>query len=269
MGDFMIYTIIPCFNEEHSIKQVIKCACSSKTDKVLVVENGSYDNSLKTIKEIKNSKLETVSFNIPLGHDIPKAVGLHIAKSLGGDSFIFLDGDMAGIKSEDINKIISSLNSGNHLCLTDCYLSYNPRSSLASLVLYFRKLLNRELQLFDCISYSTPSHGPHGISLEIADLIPISFVGIPPLILSFAAKNSFNISIALKKPHTHLKSPERSLNHSLEIADTIIGDTICALNYYKSGTLSRTYKNNTYIGYHLQRRFDILNLITSTVKEAN
>jgi hypothetical protein len=202
-----------------------------------------------------------LSFNISIGHDVPRAAGLIYSLNSKGTGFVFVDGDMSGVSYKDINKIISSLKKGSDLVLTDCYPLNYKLSDLALEVLYYRSKLNKLLGIYERIKHATPSHGPHGISKELAENIPLEFICIPPLLLYYSAKNKYKISIGLKKSHINLASVERSEKHNLKIAETIIGDCICTINLIKKGYKSRILNGISYDGFNSERRFDILELI--------
>lgn len=258
----MKYIIIPCLNEASHIEGVIKACENSSTDGILIVENGSDDGSLNIIKNNLSDKTEIIFVNTPLGHDIPKALGLHYALEEGGEYFIFFDGDMIGMTKDDINTIFTALESGIDLALTDCYCDGFLPEGLASYVLEFRRMLNNELNIFSKIKHASPSHGPIGLSKKLAKAIPNEYLGIPPLLLEYAVKNNYNIDIGLKKLHSDLGSSERTEKHRLKMAETIVGDTIYAIRSANNNITNRKYDGIEYTGFHENRRFDILDMIT-------
>lgn len=262
----MKYIIIPCLNESLYIENVIRTCEESNSDRIIIVENGSDDGSLDIIKNNLSGKTQIIFVNIPLGHDIPKALGLHYALKEGGEYFIFFDGDMIGITKDDINTMFSSLESGIDLALTDCYCDGNLPGGLASYVLEFRKMLNKSLDVFSNIKYASPSHGPIGLSKKLAQSIPNEYIGIPPLILEYAVKNNYKIGIGLRKLHNDLGSRERTEKHRVKMAETIVGDTIYAIRDTTDNIVNRKYDGIEYTGFHENRRFDILDMITKQCK---
>jgi glycosyltransferase involved in cell wall biosynthesis len=257
----MFYVIVPCKDESATIKKVITEADKSCADRILVIENGSTDNSLDIINSIDSEKLDVLSFNISMGHDVPRAAGLLYSLSEGGTGFVFIDGDMSGVTSKDINSIIHYLKKGSDLVLTDCYPDNLKLSRLALGVLFYRKKLNTILGIYDKIKYASPSHGPHGISKRFGGSIPPEFLCIPPYLLYYAVKNNYSISIGLKKAHIKLGSQERSEQHNLKISDTIIGDCVSVINLLSSGSRARVFKNISYDGFNSERRLDILDIV--------
>lgn len=258
----MKYIIIPCLNESKYIEKVIRACEESIADGVIIVENGSDDGSLELIKNNLSDKIEIIFVNIPLGHDIPKALGLHYALAEGGEYFIFFDGDMTGMTSEDINTMFKALEGGVDLALTDCYCDGNLPEGLASYVLEFRRMLNNELNIFSKIKHASPSHGPVGVSKKLAEEIPDDYLGIPPLLLQYAAENNYNVDIGLSKLHGELGSSERTEKHRLKMAETIVGDTLYALRSTNNNIANRKYDGIEYTGFHENRRFDVLDMIT-------
>lgn len=258
----MKYIIIPCLNEAKHIGSVIKACEGSNADGIIIVENGSDDGSLEIVKKNLSDRTKILFVNVPLGHDIPKALGLHYALEEGGKYFIFFDGDMIGMTSDDINTLFKSLESGIDLALTDCYCDGSLPEGLASYVMEFRRMLNNELNIFSKIKHASPSHGPIGLSRKLAMAVPNEYLGIPPLLLEYAVQNNYSIGIGLSKLHADLGSSERTEKHRLKMAETIVGDTIYALRNTNNNITNRKYDGIEYTGFHENRRFDILDMIT-------
>ena len=257
----MIYIIIPCYNESLFLKEIIEEADKSLADRILIVDNGSTDDTLELIRESSSGKIDILYCNTPLGYDVPRAVGLHQGLLEGGEYFVFLDGDMNGITALDINNIIRSLKLGVDLSLTDCYYNGELPTGLGHFVIEFRSMLNKELKLYDKIRHSTPSHGPHGISRRLALSVPLHYIAVPPLLLCWGAKMGYTIEIGLNKLHKFMGSAPRGENHALKMTETIIGDCVCGINYIRKNMMSRIYDGIEYSGYHSERRFDLLDII--------
>lgn len=254
--------IIPCCNEGAHMESIISEAEKSSADRVLIVENGSEDESFDVIKKNLTAKTNILYVNMPLGHDIPKAAGLYFSILDEGEHFVFYDGDMIGVTKDDIDVMFKALEAGTDLILTDCYYDGDLPSGLAAYVLAFRRMLNKELNIFGSIKYASPSHGPMGLSKKLALSVPIEYMGIPPLVLVYAVKNNFKVDIGLKKLHADLGSKEREEKQRLKMAETLVGDCIYAMKTSKDYIPNRKYDGIEYTGFHEDRRFDILELIT-------
>ena len=88
MYDGKIVIIIPAFNEQHSIGSVIKgiprdCA---KEVQVLVLDDGSTDDTVKVAKESGADKIISSKYNTGLGLTFKR--GIDEALDLGGDIIV-------------------------------------------------------------------------------------------------------------------------------------------------------------------------------------
>lgn len=261
----MIYTIVPVRNEENSIKLTLNMLLKTKTDKILVVLNGSTDNTYDRISEISSKKIHLLYFNKPLGLDVPRAVGAYFAYKEGASTFVFVDGDMKGDISSNIDDIITDISINKvDMALTNCYPNLNKNSNLAKILLSFRKQFNIELGVFNKIGYATPSHGPHGVSKKLIDIIGFENLAIPPISLALAVMNNLNINVSTEIPNHKLKSTIKDEFHAKQITNTIIGDCIEALCIFRGEERKRGFDNVNFLGYHKNRRFDILNFILNS-----
>lgn len=234
----------------------------TKTDKVLVVINGCIDKTYDNVNNIHDDKIRTLYFNKPLGVDIPRSVGSYFALKEGARSLIFIDGDMCGEILKNIDEIIMDIEY-NHIdiALTDCYPENFDSSPMARILLAFRERLNREIGIFDKISCATPSHGPHGLSRKLIRKVGFANIAVPPVALSIAALQGLNIRVSTKLPDSLLGSTIKDEVHAEQMAKTIIGDCIEALSVYRGEERKRGYNGTEFLGYHKNRRFDILNTI--------
>ncbi|KXG76175.1 glycosyltransferase family 2 protein [Thermotalea metallivorans] len=255
----MIYTVVPVKNEENKIGQTLEMLLSTKSDKIIVILNGCEDNSLEVVKNFNAPSMEAVYFNKPLGMDVPRAAGAWIARKEDAEGVVFVDGDMNGDIAGHINALIKGLREEKiDMALTNCYPEETAKSSMAKMLLSFRKQLNLELGIYDKIGYANPSHGPHGVSRRLLEKVPIVEFAIPPVVLAMAVKNNFNISASAAIPAALLQSTTRDEFHAHQIAKTIIGDCIEAVQFYKGKERTRGYDGIIFTGYHKNRRFDLL-----------
>lgn len=91
-----VAVIVPVYNEENravdTVKQILKI---DKDLNIIVVDDGSSDNSLKILENaFKNNLRVTISSHvINLGKGAAMKTGLKIAWKLGGETVIFIDAD--------------------------------------------------------------------------------------------------------------------------------------------------------------------------------
>lgn len=263
-GEKMIYTIVPAMNEEEKIGKTLNMLLKTSTDKIIVVVNGSTDNTFMKVLNINSDRIQPVLINKPLGLDIPRSVGAFLAYNSGATGFIFVDGDMCGNIHHNIDEIIIDI-SYKHIDmgLTNCYSELPTNSNISKVLLSFRRQLNLELGIYHKISYAIPSHGPHGISRKLIDKIGFQSLAIPPVSLALASKNGLNINVSTKVPNDMLRSTIKDELHASQIAKTIIGDCIEACSIYRDNTSKRGFDGIDFLGYHKNRRFDLLKMITA------
>jgi len=106
-GDFSVSVIIPAYNEEKTVAKVVKAArASSYVDEVIVVDDGSFDN---TYKEAKQAGAEIIRHASNRGKGAALKTGF---KHSNGDIVVFLDADLKNITTSKINKMIKPIIEG-------------------------------------------------------------------------------------------------------------------------------------------------------------
>lgn len=255
----MFAAVIPAKNEEKSILAVLTTILRLPVSYIILVLNGCTDRTLELARSIPDSRIHILYFTDPLGIDIPRAIGALYARHLGVDGALFVDGDMSGDIYQSLLHLLMAIQSGIDVALTNCYPYITHRQKLANLVLKFRARLNRELDLFKSLGLATPTHGPHALSERALQILPAEAISIPPLTLFWAKKSDLTIKVATSIPHEALHSPRKHRGHARLIAETIIGDCLMGLSLAQDKPLTRSLGKHELLGYHPERRFDILN----------
>lgn len=256
----MYDVVIPAYNEEKSILAVLATVLKLPLRYIILVLNGCTDRTLELTRSIPDSRIHTIYFAESLGIDIPRAVGALYARKLNSEGVLFVDGDMSGNIIESLRQLLSALDQGVDIALTNCYPYITHRANLAHLVLRFRANLNKELGLFHALGLATPTHGPHALSAKALETIPPEGIAIPPLSLVWASKLGLKTQVATSIRHQELKSPRKQQKHARLIAETIIGDCIMGFALAHDEPLTRSLGKHQLLGYHPERRFDILKL---------
>lgn len=103
-----IVAIIPAYNEEGRVSEVVKAAVSSGIfERVIVVDDGSTD---ATAKEAEREGAEVIRKEKNEG----KASAIQTAlNSVEADIYVFLDADLYGLKKHHLKKLLEPLNDKN------------------------------------------------------------------------------------------------------------------------------------------------------------
>jgi len=141
-----VSVIICAFNEEKTIKEVILSVSESIiVSEIIVVNDGSTDNTEKIIKEVKQQiDITDIHLKKNKGKGYAMAVGVEQAF---GDIIVFIDADLSNIVAEHISKlIIPILNNEADMVLgqaTETLINYkiNPFKSFSG----ERSLLKKEI----------------------------------------------------------------------------------------------------------------------------
>ena len=257
----MLAAVVPVHNEEKRLKKTLKNLLATQIDVIIPVINGCSDNSYRIVRETRSNKIYPLYFEETLGIDVPRAAGAKIARDMGAEAVLFLDGDMDGEISGNLKELIRAVDSGTaDMALTDCYPAAHGRnlSRLAIKVLEARGRLNSEIGLKKHIGVASPCHGPHAVSRRLLLSVPLRELAMPPVALVIAVKRGLKIRIGTTVPHCALGSPGKNITHSELIAHTIIGDCLEAVRVYRGEKRSRTAGPVEYDGYNSKRRWDLL-----------
>ncbi len=107
----MIVVVIPVFNEEKNIGNVIKNVLPN-CDKIIVVNDASTDNSIEVIEKFSNENVLIISNNKNLGIGGATKVGIKKAIEIGAKYIVKFDGD-GQHSADDIPKFINKLEHNN------------------------------------------------------------------------------------------------------------------------------------------------------------
>lgn len=103
------FLIIPLYNEEKHIADVLK-KVSKYNLPVVVVDDGSKDNSKLKVKSLKLKNLTFLEHKINLGKGAAMKTGADYAFEKGADAVIFMDAD-GQHEAKDIREFVTALDS--------------------------------------------------------------------------------------------------------------------------------------------------------------
>ena len=113
MNNKKTYVLIPAYNEEKVIVEVIMDIKEAGYQNIIVVDDGSSD---KTYLEAKNSGVIALQHMINRGKGAAAKTSIEAAKALGADIVVTMDGD-GQHNPEDIKKMIALIEKGNDVVL--------------------------------------------------------------------------------------------------------------------------------------------------------
>lgn len=256
----MLSIVIPAKNEAEQIHQTLNNCTNLPVDLIIPILNGCTDmTKAEILAHPLKSKIHLIEFSEPLGIDIPRAVGAAYAYKHNSQAVLFLDGDMRGNITSQLQTLLDGIINNNiDMALTNCYPYITYRPLLASTVISYREKLNRHLGVFADLGLANPCHGPHAVSKKLLEKIPWRALALPPLSLAMAVYYNLKVKVVTSIPHNYLLSSRRDDDHNTLIAETIIGDCIEALNFLQGLPAKREYNGIFYLGYQPERRFDLL-----------
>ncbi len=96
-----VTAVVPVYNEEKTVGNVLKTLTSSdKIDQVIVINGGSTDSTLEIIKKFK---VKIINLRYPNGKGDAVRIG---TKNIKCEILLFFDADLIGLKKEHIDKLL-------------------------------------------------------------------------------------------------------------------------------------------------------------------
>jgi len=108
-----IFIVIPAFNEEKKIGEVVGEVKSNGFDQIIVVDDGSADD---TLNEIKRAGALALRHKINRGKGAAVKTGIEAAKILGAEEVVTMDGD-GQHNPADIKSMLRKIEKGNDVIL--------------------------------------------------------------------------------------------------------------------------------------------------------
>lgn len=187
-----VSVIIPAKNEEDAIQNTILCALNSDYphDKleVIVIDDGSTDNTLNKIKELsaKNNRIVFIQHKVNQGKRISMADGIRIAKgeiiiSIDSDSYVKNDAIALIVQPFIDSKVMAVCGHGN--------VSNKDKNILTKLqhawyqeMFYILKSMESQLGAVNCCSGILAAYRKDNILKILDEWLGQNFFGIPIII---------------------------------------------------------------------------------------
>lgn len=191
-SDLLISVIIPVYNEENSIKEVIERIPNHQNYEIIIVDDGSTDNTLQKVEEIKDKSIRVVKHDKNLGYGAAILSGI---KHADGDIIVTMDSDGQHNPEEIPNIIMPLLNDSADIVvgsryLGKCYFKIPLITKIAEIViksvlwLLYGQIIHNNQNGFRAFSRKT---------LKIFDQLRYTGMGFTTEILFCSAFNGYKI----------------------------------------------------------------------------
>lgn len=124
-----ISTVVSVFNEEKTVKEVVKSLLNcSLIDEIIVVNDGSTDNTSKVLNEIMvTHPFQNITFEKNRGKSYAMTAGVEQAT---GDIIVFVDADLVGFSCKHIGKLVLPLVSNEAKMVIGRRPAENPKRDI-------------------------------------------------------------------------------------------------------------------------------------------
>lgn len=156
----MVSVIIPAFEEEKTIRQVIESAWGHPLlDEIIVIDDGSQD---RTFEEASKTSAKVIRLKENLGKAGAMAYGVSRARF---STILFLDADILGVTHEMITKIVEPVLNGKY----EMFVALRAKKIFwLNKILHFLPIIGGERALTRRLWESVPEIYKHRFQIEIA-----------------------------------------------------------------------------------------------------
>lgn len=191
MKKMSVSVIVPAYNEEKTVGNVLGALVSSKfPDEIICVNDGSTDNTLGKIEEYKDNVV-IVDLKENKGKGYALAEGIRRAK---GDILIFLDADLLNISDAHLEALLGPILSGEYRAVLGYLVGKSGMSIVSDLTgqrAYYREDLLAHLKEMENTRF--------GVEVFLNGL--------------YSRKETKKIALhGLKAPYKYEKNPQTALN---------------------------------------------------------
>ncbi|WP_144572934.1 glycosyltransferase family 2 protein [Bacillus cereus] len=216
--------IIPVQNEEETIEQVILEARKIEPLEIIVVVNGSTDQTANIAKRLGVTIIE---YNERLGHNVGRAIG---ALEATGDILLFIDGDFS-VSGSNLHHFTKAVSAGVDIALNDLNPMLHPPFYVVDVVKYMLNLAYNRPEL----SNGSLVAIPHAMSRSCLDAIGWESLLCPSLAQVKAILQGYRVEcvhyVDVVKPNRIRLKENVSHNGHPPAVLRIIGDHVEALSY--------------------------------------
>ncbi|HZG18343.1 MAG TPA: glycosyltransferase [Candidatus Bathyarchaeia archaeon] len=250
-GGQRLSVIIPACKEEATIGDVVREAMKLKPAEIIVVVNGSTD---QTAAIAKKYGVTTVEYREPLGVDTGRAIGALLAK---GDVLLFIDADFV-IPARDMHPFPLACEKGIDVALNDLSGFLEPHHE-SNLVVAARQALNMAMNRKD-LAIGSMVTVPFAMRREVVAAIGWPLLLCPPKAQIACALAGFQPQLAHEadifssnrfRPQKHLAGAGTTRSAAVE---QILGDHIEAFQYFADQLCTKQGGEQVAYGQNIRSR---------------
>lgn len=214
--------VVSACNEESTLGQVLVQLKRLPLCDIVVVLNGTTDNSLERV--LQHSGITLVYEPNRAGHDVGRALG---AKMTHAEIVLFVDGDMI-VPAEQLAPFLFAIDRGDDVALNDL-TSLLPPFAKQDEVSRIKAYLNRTLGRKDLASNSMTAV-PHALSRRMIETVKPSSLAVPPKAQMLAIQKGLQVSAPYQVDviRSNRIRPGNT-GHGNDVARLILGDHLEAL----------------------------------------
>jgi len=208
-----VTAIVPAYNEGKRIKNVISILKRSKVDEIIVVDDGSKDDTYEAAKKLD---VKVIRHSINKGKGAAIKTGIHNAK---GDILLFIDADLKNITPQTVDSITEPIRTNQADFVKTCFS--RARGRVTEMVI--KPLFKVVSPLID---FKQPLSGQFAVRKDIIDGIVIDDRwGVDVQILLNLIKKEVRIQEVDIGWIEHKKQPIKSLvNMSEQVIRTVLAE---------------------------------------------
>jgi len=224
-GHPKVSVVIPVMNERRTIAAVIREASRvHPSTEVIVVANGCKDGSDRVAERLGAC---VVRFELPLGHDVGRSIGAHMAK---GDIVLFTDADIV-VPAVKLSAFVRAVDSGVDVALNR-YLGPIGKRRVHGVVLA-KHAMNAMIGQSGLKGASMTTI-PHAVSRRALETIGIENLAVPPKAMVVASASGLAIQ-SVQYVEVGKSNPRKRRNGKRDLLERlIVGDHLEALHWFVS-----------------------------------
>jgi len=264
-----VCAVVQARNEEASIANVISQLWRAGVAYSVIVVNGSRDKTAQIAQRVARDgtglpaarmRCTVLTANIPLGHDVGKAVGVYAARRLRWPVhiYVFVDGDWNGGFGPRLAQWLDrAVEEDSDIALTQ----WAPQTQVSRWERPDWEIWQDVFSLhWPNLLGTAASQAPMAVRGTVFDRISPYWLHQPSKWLAYALmlQPQLKVTASPEIQAALVGNPSRSATHQHLMLETLLGDAVEAARITVGRQGGRWWQGRERIGYHRYRRTDVL-----------